>query len=67
MIRQFKKNKKIACLLTDPMASGGFSWIIIPVDKRNEYLTALEKASVNQDIDDFAKFVAGLVAESLKK
>lgn len=38
-------------------ASGGFPWTIIEVARRNEYMKALEKASVDQDIKPFAKFV----------
>ena len=49
------------------LASGGYPWTVIPVEKRDDYLSALRKASVNQGIDDFAKFIAGLDAESLVK
>jgi len=55
-------NGRIARFLMNVMlASGGFSWTVIPVEKRNEYMAALEKASVNQEIDDFARFIAELV------
>ncbi|MFW6257345.1 MAG: hypothetical protein ACOC11_01050 [Prolixibacteraceae bacterium] len=49
------------------LASGGYPWTVIPVEKRDDYLSAMEKASVNQEIDEFAKFIAELVAESLMK
>lgn len=54
-------------LMNVMLASGGYPWTVIPVEKRDDYLTALEKASVNQEIDEFAKFIVGLVAESLVK
>jgi hypothetical protein len=54
-------------LMNVMLASGGYPWTIIPVEKRDDYLSALEKASVNQEIEDFAKFIARLVAESLVK
>ena len=55
-------NGRIARFLMNcMMASGGFQWTIIPVEKRNEYLDALEKASVDNDISDFTKFLGGLV------
>jgi hypothetical protein len=41
------------------LASGGYSWTIIRVGQRREYMAALEKASVSGEIADFAKFVAG--------
>jgi len=55
-------NGRIARLLMNLMlASGGYQWTVIPVEKRNEYMAALEKASVEQDISDFTRFIAGLV------
>lgn len=42
------------------LASGGYPWTIIPVEKRNNYMAALEKASINQDIKDFTRFIATL-------
>ena len=49
------------------LASGGYPWTVIPVEKRDAYLSALGRASVNQEIDDFAKFIAGLVPESMMR
>jgi Fic/DOC family protein len=43
------------------MASGGYSWTVIPVDKRASYMSALEAASVDEDIVPFTKFLAELV------
>jgi hypothetical protein len=58
-------NGRIARFLMNVMlASGGYSWTVIPVEKRNEYLAALEQASVKQDIEDFTKFIAKLVAKN---
>lgn len=47
-------------------ASGGYPWTIIPVDRRDDYMGALEAASVGQDIRPFAEFVGGLVADNLR-
>jgi len=43
------------------MASGGYPWTIVPVERRDEYMQALEAASVNQDIVPFTKFLASLI------
>jgi fido (protein-threonine AMPylation protein) len=43
------------------MASGGYPWTIVPVTRRDEYMKALEAASVKQDIVPFTKFLASLV------
>ena len=41
-------------LMNVMMASGGYPWTVITVDKRDEYMNALEQASVNRDIVPFA-------------
>ncbi|MBS1667540.1 Fic family protein [Chitinophaga defluvii] len=47
------------------LASGGYPWTIIPVERRDEYMQALEQASVGQDITSFASFLGYLVNERL--
>lgn len=47
-------------LMNTMMAAGGYPWTIIPVESRSDYMAALESASVDQDINPFAKFLAGL-------
>ncbi len=49
-------------LFNTMLASGGYTWTVIPVEKRNEYMDSLEKASVDQDITDFVKFLANLIS-----
>ena len=43
------------------LASAGYPWTVIPVEKRDDYMDALESASVRQDISPFARFLAGLL------
>ncbi|MBW1984140.1 MAG: Fic family protein, partial [Deltaproteobacteria bacterium] len=60
-------NGRIARFLMNVMlASAGYPWTVIPLDKRNDYMGALESASVNQDIVPFAIFLGHLVYKSLK-
>lgn len=47
-------------LMNAMLASGGYPWTIVPVDKRQDYMEALEHASVGQDIVPFTKFIGGL-------
>ncbi len=42
-------------------ASGGYPWTIIPVERRADYMAALEAASVEQNIKPFAAFLASLL------
>ncbi|MDD4967927.1 MAG: Fic family protein [Paludibacter sp.] len=48
-------------LMNTQLISGGYNWTIIPVERRAEYMDALEKASVQGDITDFALFIASLI------
>jgi hypothetical protein len=48
-------------LMNTMIASGGYPWTIIPVGKRAEYMSALECASVDQDIRPFTTFLAELM------
>ncbi|WP_353613370.1 Fic family protein [Mangrovibacter phragmitis] len=43
------------------MASGGYPWTVVPVERRNEYMQALEAASVKQDIVPFTQLLASLI------
>ena len=46
------------------LASGGYPWTVIRVPDRDAYLATLESASIDQDIETFARFVAEQVARS---
>jgi hypothetical protein len=60
-------NGRMARFLMNVMlASGGYPWTVIPVEERRRYMLSLEKASVNQDIESFAGYIAYLVKEGLK-
>jgi len=47
------------------LAAAGYPWTVIPVERRDEYMEALEAASVGQDIGPFASFLGGLVRDGL--
>ncbi len=50
-------------LMNVMLASGGYPWTVVPVERRNDYMKALEKASVGQDIESFADFLASLIEQ----
>ena len=52
-------------LMNTMMASGGYPWTVIPLGERDAYMTALERASVGEEIAPFAEFLARLVRERL--
>jgi len=47
------------------LASGGYPWAVMPVGDRANYMEALEKASVGEDIGPFTELLAGLVERGL--
>jgi len=61
-------NGRMARFLMNVMlASGGYPWTVIRVEDRNAYLDALDRASIDTDIEPFTVFVAqrvGLVSSS---
>lgn len=55
-------NGRIGRLIMNLMlASGGYPWLIVPVERVAEYMEALETASNEQDIVPFTKFLASLM------
>lgn len=45
-------------LMNTQLASGGHPWTVIRKEARTDYLTALDTASIDQDIRPFTRFVA---------
>ena len=59
-------NGRIARFLMNTMlASGGYPWTVIQTERRTDYMEALEHASVQQNIEPFAKFIAAMVEKNL--
>lgn len=61
-------NGRIARFLMNTMLiAGGYQWVIVPLERRREYMSALETASVDGGISDFCLFIASLLNESNSK
>lgn len=54
-------------LMNVMLAASGYPWTVIPVEKRDEYMAALEAASVGQEIQHFTDFLGGLVDAACKE
>jgi hypothetical protein len=52
-------------LMNAMLASGGYPWTVVPVERRDDYMAALEAASVRQDIEPFSQFLAELVTDRI--
>jgi hypothetical protein len=48
-------------LMNAMLASGGYPWTIVPVEKRKDYMATLEQASVGQNIVPFTEFIGRLL------
>jgi len=48
------------------LASGGYPWTVIPLQRRDAYMAALDDASVRQNILPFADFLGQLVKKGLR-
>jgi Fic/DOC family len=53
-------------LMNVMLAAGGYPWTVVPMERRDAYMAALEDASVRQNIVPFAQFLAKLVREGLE-
>lgn len=51
-------------LMNAMMASGGYDWTVIRIERRDEYMAALNAASSEGDIGPFASFIASSMAAS---
>jgi hypothetical protein len=53
-------------LMNVMLAAGGYPWTVVPVERRDAYMAALEDASVRVNIVPFAQFMGKLVREGLE-
>ncbi len=47
--------------MNSQLVTCGYPWIVVPVERREEYMASLEKASVEEDIEPFTHFICSLV------
>ena len=50
-------------VMNSQLVTAGYPWVVIPVERRQEYMAALEQASVGEDIKPFAQFVLSLIEQ----
>jgi len=61
-------NGRMARFLMNAMlASGGYPWTVIRVEDRDSYLAALDRASIDVNVDPFAFFIAERVRWSMEQ
>ena len=52
-------------LMNVMLAADGYPWTVVPVERRDAYMAALEDASVRREIAPFARFLGSLVSDGL--
>lgn len=50
-------------VMNSQFVTGGYPWVVVPVERRDEYMSSLEKASVEDDIEPFVKFIVSLITK----
>ncbi|MET0105775.1 MAG: Fic family protein [Sedimenticola sp.] len=53
-------------LMNVMLAGGGYPWTVVPLEERDNYMAALEAASVDQNIIPFTDFLARIVDANMK-
>ena len=53
-------------LMNIMLASGGYAWTVIPVQRCENYMATLEAASVEGDIKPFAEILGALVRDNIE-
>ena len=48
-------------VMNSQLVTAGYPWVVVPVERRQEYMAALEQASVEENIEGFARFIGSLV------
>ncbi|MEE1090760.1 MAG: Fic family protein [Paludibacteraceae bacterium] len=48
-------------VMNSMLVTGGYDWVVIPTERRDEYMSALEVASVDNDITKFCEFIFSLL------
>ena len=47
--------------MNSQLVTGGYHWVVVPLERREQYTRALETASVEEEIEDFVNFVLSLI------
>ena len=50
-------------VMNSQLVTAGYPWVVVPVSRRQEYMDALEQASVEGEIEAFARFIGSLICK----
>ena len=52
-------------MMSSQPVTAGYPWVVVPVERRQEYMSALETAGVEGIVEGFVKFVRKLLKKML--
>lgn len=44
-------------VMNSQFMTAGYPWVVVPVERREEYMSALEQASEEGDMEGFVRFI----------
>ena len=50
-------------VMNSQLVTAGYPWVVIPVERREAYMAALEKASVKGEVEGFVGFIGILILQ----
>ena len=48
-------------VMNSQLVTAGYPWVVISMERREEYMSALEQASVEGNIEGFVRFIGGVM------
>ena len=48
-------------VMNSQLVTAGYPWVVVPVERRHEYMAALEQASVGENIEGFVRYIGSLM------
>ena len=57
----YANGRTVRLVMNSQLVTAGYPWVVVPMDRRQDYMEALEQASVHEDIELFTRFVQSLM------
>ena len=51
-------------VMNSQLVTAGYPWVVVPVERRDEYMSSLERASVDEDVEPFVRFIVSLIQQA---
>ena len=51
-------------VMNSQLVTAGYPWVVVPVERRDKYMSALEMASVEENVEPFVRFIISLIQQA---